>query len=186
MACHLDGGICPHDYSMGKGGSYPVFGSSSYGGGGNYAGLQTYNPLGKMSGQYNGAGKGTMGYVPLLAGNPLAAYATNPKYDTAYTAAGNYVSQGATKNNANSAGKRKESVNVVYNPNQNQQEENVERNQEPQFIASDNARPAPTIDDTVDERNVVAVQRNFLEQMIRNARQLTNSQRQPQYMAMYQ
>ncbi|MEK6920516.1 MAG: hypothetical protein AABX82_01430, partial [Nanoarchaeota archaeon] len=61
-----------------------------------------------------------------------------------------------------------------------------ERDEKQQFIASDNARPAPTIDDTVDEKNVIAVQRNFLEQMIQTARQQTNLQRQPVYMAMYQ
>jgi hypothetical protein len=164
MACHLAGGICPHDYPGSSRNGYLGGQSSSYGGGGNYAGLMIYNPFSKMSAQYNGSGKGSAGYNSLLVGNPLAAYATNPKYDAAYTAAGNYASLGSAKNNATSVGKRKEK----------------------QFIASDTARPAPTLDDTVDEKNVVAVQRNFLEQMIKNARQLTNAQRQPAYMVMYQ
>ncbi len=186
MACHLDGGICPHDYPGSSRNGYLGGGSSSYGSGGNYAGLMTYNPLSKISAEYNGSGKGTAGYNPLVAGNPVAAYATNPKYDAAYTAAGNYASQTATKNNANSVGKRKEGMRLEYNPNQGEQGENIGKNQEQQFIASDTARPAPTIDDTVDEKNAVAVQRSFLEQMIKNARSQTVALQQPQYMAMYQ
>ena len=58
MACHLDGGICPHDYPGSSRVGYVGGGSSTYGGGGNYAGLQTYNPLGAISPQYNGSGKG--------------------------------------------------------------------------------------------------------------------------------
>ena len=185
MACHLDGGICPHDYPGSSRGGYLGGGSSSYAGSVNYAGLQTYNPLGKMSGQYNGSGNGTAAYNPLLAGNSLAAYATNPKYDAAYTAAGNYASQSASKNNATPVGRKKEPAVGAYNGNRTQQQENSERNQEQQFVARDDARPVATIDDTLDEKNAVAVQRNFLEQMIRNARQLTNAQ-QPQYVAMYQ
>ncbi len=138
MACHLDGGICPHDYPMGKGSSYPVSGSSSYGGGSSYAALGAYVPQTtsqKSSGMKN----------------------TSPIFD-------------------------------VYRSNDRQRESTQRENNQdvPELLREprDVARRVTTIDDTV-ASNAVAIQRDFLEQMIRNARLQITPQQQPQYLALY-
>ena len=182
MACHLAGGICPHDYPMGKGGSYPVFGSSSYGGGSIYAAQGTYGM--KNIGTYQGSMQ-TSGLANPIG---LAAYAANPKYNSAYRNTGTYVSKTASQKGHGL--KNSSPIFDAYRSNDHEREKTQIENEQavPELLRQprDTARPSATIDDTVDEKNVVAVQRNFLEQMIKNARQLTNAQRQPAYMVMYQ
>ncbi len=180
MACHLDGGICPHDYPMGKGGSYPVFGSSSYGGGSSYATLGAYNGI--NIGAYNGAQSAALA-------NPvgLAAYAANPKYNAAYKSNGAYVPQ--TTSQKNTGAKTARPVFESYRSNDQQSARNTGEIEEnvPELLKQprDTARPRATIDDTV-ALNSVAVQRDFLEQMIRSARSQTVTVQQPQYMVLYQ
>lgn len=180
MACHLDGGICPHDYPMGKGGSYPVFGSSSYGGGSSYATLGAYNM--KNSGTY----QGNMQAGGLANPIGLAAYAADMNYNGAYKGAGTYVPQ--TTSQKSSGMKSTSPIFDVYRAN-GREKENAERenNQDvPELLRQprDVAQRAATIDDTV-ASNAVAVQRDFLEQMIRTARSQTVAQ-QPQYAMLYQ
>ncbi len=187
MACHLDGGICPHDYPMGKGGSYSVSGSSSYGGGSSYAALGAYNA--QKNGAYNGGMQSSAQYTSLANPVGLAAYAADMKYNGAYKSAGAYVPQIASQK---SAGTKNLRPSENYRSNTGSNDQQVGRNtgeieqDVPALLRQprDVARPNATIDDTV-APNVVAVQRDFLEQMIRNARSQTIVQ-QPQYMAMYQ
>ena len=190
MACHLDGGICPHDYPMGKGGSYPVSGSSSYGGGSSYTTLGAYN--GQKNGGYNGIGAAQPAAQYSALSNPigLAAYAADMKYNGAYKSAGAYVPQTASQKNV---GKNARPVFENYRSNDANNDERMSRNageeieqDVPALLRQprDVARLSATIDDTV-APNAVAVQRDFLEQMIRNARSQTIPQ-QPQYLTMYQ
>ncbi|MBI5003172.1 hypothetical protein HZC31_07335 [Candidatus Woesearchaeota archaeon] len=187
MACHLDGGICPHDYPMGKGGSYPVFGSSSYGGGSSYATLGAYN--GQSTGAYNGAGQSAVQYSALSNPIGLAAYAADMNYNGAYKSAGSYVpqsvSQKSVRKNARPAFENYRGNDRSIDESNSRNNGEIEQDVPPLLRQPrDVARPSSTIDDTV-APNAVAVQRDFLEQMIRNARSQTVAQ-QPQYLAMYQ
>lgn len=115
----------------------------------------------------------------------LAAYAANPKYNAAYKSAGAYVPQTALQKNIGIKSANPLSGN--YRPTNRDMDvgagaENVPlHHQQPRDVA----RPTATIDDTV-APTAVAVQRDFLEQMIRNARNQTMNQRPPQYMVLYQ
>ena len=144
MACHLDGGSCPHDFGFGSGGSYLMSGSSLYSGG-NYAGLRNYNPL------------------------VVASYATNPRYGVEYTTTDKYVSKITSTKNTAAAGRSQ----LPF--------ENAQLFDQPHDVAL----PTKTIDDALDTQNAVAVQRNFLQQMIEEARQQTATPQQLQYMVMY-
>lgn len=152
MACHLDGGSCPHDFGFERGGGYLTSGSSSYAGGNLYALAGQYNGQTRTGFNYAGAGKSGAEYLSAMNPLGLASYAANVKYDAAYKGAGQYVG----------------------NAGQNSSEKN-----------SQQAKPSPTIDNTVDQQSAIAVQRNFLEQMIQNARLQTTAQQQPQYRVMY-
>lgn len=122
----------------------------------------------------------------------MSIYAVNPKYGAAYRGAGTYVGQ--TKS-ANTGNKKNEARTKLQNPFSNyrgntaSEEREVEENTSLAEQPRDIARPAGarnTIDDTVDATSAVAVQRNFLEQMIEQARAQTVANQQPQYRLMYQ
>lgn len=180
MACHLDGGSCPHEYSMGKGGSYPVFGSSSYGGGSSYATLGAYSMKG------NGTYQGSMQAGGLANPIGLAAYAADMKYNGAYKSAGAYVPQ--TTSQKSLGMKNASPVFGQYRSNGQERENVASVNEQdvPELLRQprDVARPSSTIDDTV-ASNAVAVQRTFLEQMIQQARAQTIAPQQIQYSVLY-
>ncbi len=184
MACHLDGGSCPHDWGMGRGGDYLTSGSSSYGRMSSYAAVPNYTSKNVALGSYAGSSSNA-GYAPLQNPVALASYAANPKYDAAYKGAGTYVGQIAEEKKNQQAKPQKAGKSFSAYKNQQAQEKDSERTEQ-QCITSDVARPTPTIDDTLDSQNAIAVQRNFLEQMIQNARAQTVANQQPQYRLMYQ
>ena len=199
MACHLDGGSCPHDFGMGGGSGYLTSGGSAYNGLSSYAKLGQYN--GQNNGQsqasvgnYVGAGKTVTNY--LAATNPLglASYAANPKYDAAYKGVGQYVGQSAQTNTGsaksqNAARTKQQFPFSNYRANAANQEREVDESVSLAEQPQDIARPtisAKTIDDTLDAQNAVAVQRNFLEQMIQSARQQSATVQPQMYRMMYQ
>ena len=194
MACHLDGGICPHDFGMGGGGSYLSSASSSYGLKSSYANLGQYN--GQINGSSSYASAPTRAENYLQATNPLglASYAANPKYDAAYKGVGQYVGQSAQTNTGsaksqNAARTKQQFPFSNYRANAANQEREVDESVSLAEQPQDIARPtisAKTIDDTLDAQNAVAVQRNFLEQMIQSARQQSATVQPQMYRMMYQ
>ncbi|MBI5073317.1 hypothetical protein HZA99_05870 [Candidatus Woesearchaeota archaeon] len=183
MACHLDGGSCAHDWGMGGGGDYLTSGSSSYGRMSSYAAAPRYTGSNVPLGSYAGSGNAGAEYLPAMNSFGLASYAANPKYGAVYKGAGKYVGQNVPEKK-NQSGKPQKIL-FAY---RNQEGKDTERNEQ-QFIAQDVARPTATrnsIDDTLDQTNAITVQRNFLEQMIQQAKQQAIAPQQMQYRVMYQ
>ena len=192
MACHLDGGICPHDFGMGGGGSYLTSASPSYGTKNSYAGAMQYNGQSRAGANYGSSVNPIENYQKATNPLGLASYAANPKYDAAYKGVGQYVGQSAQTNTGsaksqNAARTKQQFPFSNYRANAANQEREVDESVSLAEQPGDIARPGTptkTIDDTLDTKNAFDVQRTFLEQMIQSARQQSATV-QPQYRLMY-
>lgn len=184
MACHLDGGICPHDWGIRGGSDYITSGSSSYGRMSSYAAAPNYTGKNVALGSYAGSSSNA-GYGSLQNSNShgLASYAANPKYGAAYNSAMQYMGKSSTEKKIK--GPKAAIPFSQYQSNAVPNRENKQE-QEQQFVVQDRARLAPTIDDAITLATTIAAQRNILEQMIQSARQQAIAPQQMQYRVMYQ